>query len=523
MNPIFKQYLNEQEKTLSLFNYPLKPDWTTVSEQVLSQTQPFLLEELLNQNLEAPFAAQKAHLEKLQKKNTLVVVTGQQLGLFVSPMYTLFKAMTTIVLCRKLNELNNGFSYVPVFWLEGEDHDFEEVNHAFLFDQKNELKKFEMENEAVQRLPVSVRTLPPSIDDILEALRDTLQPTEFSEALFAQLRQFYRPGEYWLASFKSHLQSMLGPYGLLFFNPSDQTVKEKSLPFFLQAVDENDALLEALQEQTAKIEHPQVVVRNTRAYLFFLVEGKIRQPLLRESDGQFKIYGEEKTLSASQLKERIRQNPEQISSSVLTRPLWQSYMLPVVSYVAGPAEIAYWAQLKQAFALFKITMPHLQPRFSATLIEPKIARLLNKFDLKPEQVTRDFNQWTADLFRSGQLKEVDEQVKQTSDQLQVSQQQFLNLARQIDPTLESLINKTFNNMNGTLNKMKTRLEKAWRQKNDITLQQLKTIQQNFFPNDKPQERVICPLYYFNKFGEHWLQTVFEHIDLQKLEHHFVRL
>lgn len=71
--------------------------------------------------------------------------------------------------------------------------------------------------------------------------------------------------------------------------------------------------------------------------------------------------------------------------------------------------------------------------------------------------------------------------------------------------------------------MKARLEKAWRQKNETMMQQLQTIQQNFFPNGKPQERVVCPVYYFNKLGVHWLQTIFKAIDLQYLEHRFVKI
>ncbi|MCD6375567.1 MAG: bacillithiol biosynthesis cysteine-adding enzyme BshC [Caldisericaceae bacterium] len=523
MNSIYKQYLSENEEIRPFFNYPLKPDWTAVSQQVLNQPQPFLLHELIEQNLDAPFAEQKKNLKLLQKMNALLVVTGQQLGLFVSPMYTIFKAMTTLTLCQMLNQLQNGFNYVPIFWLEGEDHDFAEVNYAFIFDQQNNLKKVEIESADDQRLPVSLRTLPPSIVDVLEGLKGWLNPTEFSQSLFEQLSQIYQPGRNWLTSFKMHLQEMLGPSGLLFFNPDEVRVKEKSLPFFLQIVEENNALLEALQEQSVKIKKPQVPVRGTRAYLFFLAEGKSRQPILRKTNGQFKIYGEETTLSPKQLKNLIRQNPERISSSVLTRPLWQSYILPVVSYVAGPAEIAYWAQLKLAFKRFKLTMPHLQPRYSATLIEPKIDRVLKKFDLQPEQVGIDFNQWTAELFRSRQLKELDELLKQTSEQLHTNQNKFVEIARQIDPTLASLIGKTFNNMDGNLKKMKARLEKAWRQKNETMMQQLQTIQQNFFPNGKPQERVVCPVYYFNKLGVHWLQTIFKAIDLQYLEHRFVKI
>jgi uncharacterized protein YllA (UPF0747 family) len=76
----------------------------------------------------------------------VAVVTGQQVGLFSGPAYTIYKALTAVKLARDL--ANSGITAVPVFWLATEDHDFEEVNHAWVFDSEHRAAKLEMRRGA---------------------------------------------------------------------------------------------------------------------------------------------------------------------------------------------------------------------------------------------------------------------------------------------------------------------------------------------------------------------------------------
>src|SRR5208282_6183310 len=55
-----------------------------------------------------------ANLDLLAKPGTVAVVTGQQVGLFSGPAYTIYKAVTAARLAKVLAD--RGQPAVPVFW-----------------------------------------------------------------------------------------------------------------------------------------------------------------------------------------------------------------------------------------------------------------------------------------------------------------------------------------------------------------------------------------------------------------------
>ncbi len=523
MNKIFETYLRSTTEVTDWFAHARLPNWQQVAKQVAQSRNNRLISVLIQQNQSVPFPAQKQNLALLQNPNTLVVVTGQQLGFLASPLYIVFKALTTVALCQQLNRRVAGFQFVPVFWLEGDDHDFVEVNKAFVFDRQHELQKLELNLPEAGRKPVRLLHFPDSVTEELQTLKQVLQETEFSAALFKQLLQIYRPGENWLKGFKEFLQTLVGPFGVLFFNPGSQTVKASSKPFFEQLLVKNDRLLQALQEQSVKFAKPQVTVNPERSYLFLLTEANERQPLLRRGQQRFQVFGDSRLWSLNELQNLLQQAPWRFSCSVLTRPLWQSWMLPVVSYVAGPAEIAYWAQLKMAFQQLNLPMPHLQPRFSATLLEPKIVRLLSKFNLQPAAIPQEPGGWIQDFFRQNHLQELQENHETLQNHLQKAQHNYLELVSKFDPTLAGTVNKTFANLQKQMEQLNKRLIRTYRQKNEQLTEQLLVLHRFLWPLGKPQERVLSPVYFQNKFGNQWLQKVAKAINIEQPEHQFLEV
>ena len=57
-------------------------------------------------------------------------MTGQQVGLFLGPLYTFYKAATRDRGRARARAPRSGVRCVPIFWLQTEDHDFAEIAHC---------------------------------------------------------------------------------------------------------------------------------------------------------------------------------------------------------------------------------------------------------------------------------------------------------------------------------------------------------------------------------------------------------
>ena len=392
-NQIYKLYLDNNPAVTSLFKYPLNPDWEKISSNIIRnfKNQQFL-KILADQNKDIN---NKKYLNHLDQKNTVVLVTGQQLGLFVSPLYTVYKILTTILYAQKLSAEIKNYNFVPVFWLEGEDHDFAEINHAHYFNKSGNLSEvIYREANSEIGLSISKRLISEQISTIIDEMRSALIETEFSPSLFEQLKHIWKPNRPWHQAFCDQVRFMFNDTGLLIFNPADEKVKQISQPFFRFLVENNRDIVNAFAKQSDRLKDSgfdnQVIVDQDKSYIFLSYKDGARIALQRAQRDQFVLKNVEKPLEKQDLLNMLEKNPKWFSSTVLTRPIWQSWMLPVVSYVAGPGEIAYWAQLNEGFNSFNVQMPHVLPRLSMTMLEPKIQRLLKKYAIDINQVSGNF-------------------------------------------------------------------------------------------------------------------------------------
>jgi len=528
-NTLFQDYLLQKETIASFFNYPLQPSRDQVCEDVLANYKHRqFLQELGRQNEPNPDVSVQEQINLLSQSNTVLVVTGQQLGIFVSPLYTIYKILTAILLSRKLAMQFEQYHFLPVFWLEGEDHDFAEVNHAQLFDKAGSIIKIEHPDYTnYHQYSMSKRPLSLEITNILQQLRDELQETEFSIPLFEKLEKIYVPECPWVEAFAGHLQVVFEGLGLLLFNPSTQRVKEYSQDFFVQLLKDNNRVTEALLKQSQAIQshgyENQVPVDPQKSYLFLSTDGLHRRHLLRRNSSEFYFKDSDKTYSCPELIEMIRSHPDWCSSSVLSRPLWQSWMLPVIAYVGGPAEVSYWAQLKGAFDKMHVVMPVVYPRIRLTLIEPKIKRLLDKFDLNYDSINSDTEQFIVEFMKSHQSPHLQEEFKKLNRCLNERAKVIQNQVKTVDPTLDNLVKKTFENVSTTIDKLHTRVFKGVEEKEQTITKQLRNLHQQIYPDGQLQERYISSLYYLNKFGPQWIRQLMQEVNVDETGHQVIYL
>jgi len=111
--------------------------------------------------------ATKSNIESLLDEKTFSITTAHQPLLFGGPAYFIYKIASTIKTCRLLKAQYPGYTFVPVYWMGSEDHDFEEVNHLFLFN-----KKYSWERESTG--PVGRLILDESIESVFQKVSEVL-------------------------------------------------------------------------------------------------------------------------------------------------------------------------------------------------------------------------------------------------------------------------------------------------------------------------------------------------------------
>ncbi len=326
---------------------------------------------LREQNEGSPLA------DALAQPGTLAVLTGQQVGLFSGPAYSVYKALSAARLAGRLNE--EGIPAVPVFWLATEDHDFAEVNHCWTFNSAGEPVRIEAPAEGFDRRPVG--GIPVAAGPI-EKLRGALRDFPFGEEVIALAEEAYRPGATFGEAFAAILRRVLARCGLLFFDPMHSSARKLAAPLLREALSAAPELARVVIERNQRLEaagyHAQVHFEEQTSFFFLFENG--RRVTLHRAGSDYTANG--RRFRAEELAERA----EQLSPNALLRPVVQDYLFPTVAYVGGPAELAYLAQAQVLYRALLGRMPVCIHRNSWTLLDGRAARLMRRYGL----ALRDF-------------------------------------------------------------------------------------------------------------------------------------
>jgi bacillithiol biosynthesis cysteine-adding enzyme BshC len=482
---------------------------------------------LADQNADLTSAAARQNLDRLQHPTSVMVITGQQLGLFASPLYTVYKALTAIKLCEKLNNSFPELSFIPVFWMESEDHDFAEVNHIGLWDQELNPRKVVYQSRNLGKSPVRYYQLDTAISPLLEEIKTCLLPTEFSAALWLFLADTYRAGRNWVEASGLFLKYLLAERGLLFFQPGTDLIKEISIPFFNRLLQRSAEVNKRFAVTSAELEvsgyRNQVPVVAGKTFIHFENDARQRDHLYYNSDN-FYLKDAARKLSLSEVQKFITRFPAKVSSSVISRPLLQSWLLPAAVYVAGPAEIAYWAQLGGLFADLELTRPVVYPRITATLVEPKIARFMEKHQPDIENIILRKADFIHDYFkRLSQASGGGNPVQGIGNSFKEKENIIRQYLQQLDPTLVAVGDKVFERIKSQIDFLQDKIIKSTEQKENLLTVHLAQVHQAILPEQQLQERYISILYYLNKFGPAVLEKIYADLQVDSFRHQLLYL
>lgn len=339
----------------------------------------------------SPSPAARRHLEALAQPNVAVVVTGQQVGLCLGPLYSLFKAATAIAVARQL-EAESGVRCVPIFWLQTEDQDFDEIAACTVPRPDGELMTLRLDDDpALARVPVAERRIGPGLGPQLEALADALEKLPFTDETMALLRATYREGASPAHAFAGLLTAIFAADGLLVLDPRNVVVAGHAVPLIRAAITDCariDALLGERADALAKAGFDEQVRTRPGSPLAFYHPAGARGPRhrLTHCSGGFAVDGSGQVVSEAELLATVEQEPLRFSTSALLRPLVQDTILPTAAYVGGPAEVSYFAQLAPLYAHFGLTPPMQAPRARFRLLPPHVRTLLQTLGLRAVEV-----------------------------------------------------------------------------------------------------------------------------------------
>lgn len=475
----------------------------------------------------ALIAAQQAHRDAppaarsaaalLARPETVAVVTGQQAGAFGGPLFTLLKAVTAIQLARKA-AADHAVPAVAVFWVDAEDHDWEEVRSCTVLDGEFQPRTVTLAEPAgAGELPVTALTLDERVEQTLDELAAALAKTDFTDWVLGQLKAAYRPGIGVADAFARWLETVLGPYGLVVFESADPAAKPLVRDVFTRELDApgRTAALAAQggDDLASRGHHPQVVPTPDSISLFHL-EGA-RRPIRRH--GESALVGEA-THAIAALAEEAAREPGHFSPNVLLRPIVQDTLFPTICYVAGPSELAYLGQLGGVYQHFGVPMPLMYPRASATLIDSAAARFLAKYDLPMEDLQRQDEAVLNRLLHSQLPPEVEESLKDADEAVRRTMQRVIEAMPALDPTLAGAASTTLGKMEHDLRGLQTKVIHAAKRRDETLRRQFTRAQSQFFPLGHPQERTLAVVFFLNRYGPALVDRLLEELPLELGRH-----
>lgn len=528
---LFLDYLYEFENVSEYYKYNFrdrdqyKKIFKTISDS--SNSNRIKLKQLLESqyNNLTPSGRTQKNVELLGKESTLAIVTGQQLGLLGGPLYTFYKIITVIKLANFLNNRYDELNFVPIFWMEGDDHDFNEVRSINIFDTENNLLnvgyKEQIEPEDSKQ-SVGILKFDETLNDVFQLLQNSLRETEFKNPLLGTLRRMYSPGKTFTSSFRNLIHSVFDDQGLVLLDPQDKQIKEMLKPVFSKEINNFREHTTKLVHISAKLEEVYFAQAKVNPVNLFYSTDDGRY-LIEPVENHFRLKRKRKSFTKEELLALVENEPERFSPNVLLRPICQDYILPTAFYVGGPSEIAYFAQVAPLYDFYDIPMPVIYPRSSATLLEPNIKKTLEKYDISLNDIFLGVEELKKNVIDSLTENKIDDIFSETENDIDLSLDKLKENLFKIDKTIADSSKRYRSKIFNVLAELKGKAEQAQNQKFEVTLRQLDKASTILFPSNTLQERVLNFIYFTNKYGEGFLKKIFDDLEIDEFEHQVIEL
>ena len=457
-------------------------EWVSVATQVASEfaNRPWFCD-LLPAFDASGVAAERLHAAS--ESGGLVVTGGQQPGLFGGPLYVLYKAVTLLEMADALSSLT-GLPVAPVFWAATDDADFVEASHVSVV-RRGKLDTLAMSPDAGIGHAMANTQLG-GVADQIARLEEACGSAADARAIDA-VRNAYVSGATVGSAYVKLLRSILEPLGVAVLDASHKSVRVAGHSTVVSALNNADDIAAALGARSKAIAdagfRAQVAdVTNLSLVFETLDDGTRRRVPVRTARA---VGGTVPT--------------ERLGPNVLLRPIMERQILPTATYIGGPGEIAYFAQVSAVAKVIGAVVPRIAPRWSGTLIEPHIEEILGRLDATIEDFT-DPHATESRVAREA----VSPGVRNAIDGLRAELDASAKRLRGDGQTSEALTRSIGTMRAGVehrLDRLERRYAAAIKQAGSADLRDVATLRATLYPNGAPQERVLSFIPFLARYGD----------------------
>ena len=446
-----------------------------LSDAIISQYGDIEIADSVSKNINA-----------LRKENTYTVTTGHQLNIFSGPLYIIYKVISTIKLAEKLNAKYSDKTFIPVYWMASEDHDFDEIKTFF---SKGKTYEWDINpSGAVGGIdPSSIKKLAGMIPDSIEIFEDAYSTSgTLSEAV------------------RKYMNTLFSSYGLVVFDPDSKDLKGSVRELMRSDVFDNTISKVEDSSETKS----DVYVRKIN--FFYMREG-LRERIEYVKD-KFIVRESGITFTKEEMENEINSNPERFSPNVVMRCLYQQMIMPNVAYIGGPAEVVYWLSFRKFFEKYDEEFPVIVPRDSVLIISHKSQKTIDKYGLDFQDIFSGKN--NIEKKSLGVLEDGD---KNFSSEIKNIREQFDLIAskyKSVDKTMSPHVLANAKKTEKMLTQVEKRFIKSQKDQNKILVNRVADLFYECFPEGTPQERKDNIMSFYNSTFIEDLHNILDPMELK---------
>ncbi len=463
---------------------------------------------------------QQKNLELLKKENSLVVITGQQVGLFGGALYTFFKAQSAIAQAKNFSEEYQEFNFIPVFWVEDNDHDRAEAEHTAVLTKDFEISLLKAPGDLHEKPNARIGEihLTDEIIPFLENLAGELPQSPYSADTAALLKEIYTPGKLWSDAYTELLHHFFKNTGLLFVKGSEVRKSGLSREIILKELTNPGASKSVAENAGAELLKAGYHVQAEPSDVHLFLHDGVQRFKINVSDNGGFLVNVEKFLKEELLK-TAENSPEYFSPNVLLRPIVQDVVFPTAAYIAGPGELAYAAELSEMYGYFGVAMPMFVPRHSATFVDFKAEKFLLKENMSVHDLLKSWQEVERDFTKKISDKEINELFTKNENAVKEFFKNLRERAIAIDKTLGGAVEASETITQKQFLKLLKKIHAGQKRRESELFKKYRETWSMVYPGGL-QERIFSIVHFLSEYGEDGLRAALKKFNDSNPDAHY---